>query len=467
MRTIAGILLLLLSIMPAGCGAARELPADGRTKQADQQARRKWGKGLDELQTLRLVAISAHNQDIQNEFEWAFSLHHAVEHGQKVTIEWRDVGGGGSAIESYLRNVYGRTDSSGIDLLWGGGDLSHRALAGEGLLEPLSVPEDVLENVPAEFGGVELYGPELRWFGSTLSGFGFIYNTGLLKRMDIAPPRRWEDLADPRFAGLIALADPTQSGSAAATYLMIVRSGKSWPDGWAKLLGVLANAKRFTDSAGAAANAPALGEAALATCIDFYGIIRVVEAPEELVYVSPPGQTVFTPDPIAILKNPPHRRLAQRFVEFVLSRRGQALWALKVGAPDGPVRNPLGRLPIRRDVYQAYAQDLLESTVNPYQAGQAMEMTGHRTAVSFSTLRLLVGAAAIDNLDGLRQVRQRLIATNFAPDRLEEFQRLPENVSTLEKMAQTGKDLKDPTRRERIVTDWERFFREKYRRVAR
>jgi len=205
----------------------------------------------------------------------------------------------------------------------------------------------------------------------------------------------------------------------------------------------------------------------VATCIDFYGIIRAVEAPEELVYLSPPGQTVFTPDPIAILKNPPHRQLAQRFVQFVLSRRGQAIWALRVGAPDGPVRNPLGRLPIRRDVYEAYAQDLLPSTVNPYHLGQAMEMTGHRTAVSFSTLRLLVGAAAVDNLEGLRRARRKLIATNFPADRLEEFRRLPENVSTLERMARTGQDLKDPTRREMIVTGWQRYFREKYERVAR
>ena len=43
-----------------------------------------------------------------------------------------------------------------------------------------------------------------------------------------------------------------------------------------------------------------------------------------LVYVSPTGQTAFSPDPIAILKNPPHPKLAQQFVDFMTSEQAQA-----------------------------------------------------------------------------------------------------------------------------------------------
>jgi len=455
-----------LSLGSAGCSSLQDLPRDERTGQADRQVRERWGKSLFELPTVKLVAISPHNEDIQREFEWAFCLHHAIEHGQRVTIEWRDVGGGSTSIEAYLLNVYRRAESADIDLIWGGGEFTFRRLADEGILQKLELSEDVFEQVPQSFGGVDMRDAQGRWIGSAVSGFGFIYNARLLDKSGIAPPRTWDDLADPRFADLIALADPNQSGSAAAAYLTIVQSAPSWPQGWAKLLGILANAKRFNDSAGAAANAPEVGEALVAACIDFFGLIRSAQAPDELVYISPRGQTPFTPDPIGILKNPPNPELARRFVQFVMSPKGQALWAVQTGRPDGPIRNSLGRQPIRRDVYEIYSQDLLASIVDPYEQGQALELREWNRQINFSVLRLLVGAAAIDNRDGLRKARNALGEKGFPHELMREFHHLPPNVATIEAMTLTAKELADPTSREIIMTDWQRFFREKYARIA-
>lgn len=451
----------------AGCFPTESLPANDRTAQADRQVRAKWGKGLSELPVATLVIISPHNDNIRREYEWAFSLQHAIEHGQTVRFDWRNVGGGGSTIVQYLRNVYGRTDSSGIDVLWGGGELNFTPLAREGIFQPLDLKPDVLQNIPPELGGVPLYDSELRWVGAAVSAFGFIYNAGLLERCGIEPPANWDDLGDPRFADLVALADPTQSGSAAAAYQMIARSGSDWPDGWSKLLRILSSAKRFTDNAGSAANSPALGEALVAACIDFYGTIRVAEAPDQLVYVSPRGQTTFSPDPIAILKNPPNPELAQRFVDFVMSPQGQALWALPVGHPHGPMLNHLGRQPVRRDVYQQYGPDMPAAIVNPYQVGQSMSLDEFRRKIDFGVLRQLVRVAAIDNTVGLRAARAKLIKTNYPPHLLAQFNRLPDNVATIEAIAQTKADLKDETKREIIITDWQEFFRNKYQRICR
>ena len=457
---------VLTLLLLAGCLPSESLPDDERTRQTDSRVQAKWGRSLQELPTLTLVVISPHNENIRNEYEWAFSLYHAVEYGQKVRFDWRDVGGGSSTIRTYLQNVYARADSAGIDVLWGGGELNFIPLAEAAVLQSVKLSPGVLANIPAQLGGVSLYDGQLRWVGAAVSSFGFIYNAGLLGRCGLEPPERWEDLGHSRFADLLALADPTQSGSAAAAYLMIARSGRDWPEGWAKLLRILSNAKIFTDSAGSAANAPALGEALLATCIDFYGAIRVAEAPDQLVYVSPPGQTTFSPDPIAILKNPPHPELAQRFVDFVLSSDGQALWALPVGAKDGPVRNPLARQPIRYDFYEKYAGRMLASIVNPYREGQSMEFEGFRTQIDYNVLRQLVRAAAIDNLSGLRAARARLLASGKDPKLMAEFVRLPDSVATLERMALTKDELDDETNRELIITDWQRFFGAKYRKIS-
>ena len=248
---------------------------------------------------------------------------------------------------------------------------------------------------------------------------------------------------------------------------MIAQTGRNWPDGWGRLLRILANAKRFANSAGTAANAPLAGESLAAACIDFYGLLRVAESAGKLVYVSPPGQTVFTPDPIAILKNPPDRELARRFVAFVLSRPGQALLALRVGAPDGPIRSPLGRLPIRKDVYKEYARDLLPGLVDPYVTGQAMALTADKERIDYNVLRLLVRTATVDNLAGLRGARDRLIATRDEPARLAEFLALPAEADSLAAMADTAKKLSDPKFADDLTSRWQAFFAEKYKRVSR
>ena len=43
--------------------------------------------------------------------------------------------------------------------------------------------------------------------------------------------------------------------------------------------------------------------------------------------------------------------VSKHFVEFLLSKEGQLLWAKKPGTPGGPVERALRRPPIRQDVY--------------------------------------------------------------------------------------------------------------------
>ncbi len=418
---------------------------------------------------VKLVLISPHSENIQQEFTAAFSEHHAAAYGSRVEIEWRDVGGGTSAIVQYLRNVYRRAETADIDILWGGGEEPFTALAEEGVFQPLALAADgpVLAAIPERFGGVRLRDEQLRWCGSAISGFGFLYNRQLLALRKLPIPRQWEDLGRPEMFGLVALADPTQSGSAAAAYEMIVQTEAEWPAGWAKLLKVLANANRFYDSAGDAANAPVLGEAMVATSIDFYGAVRVKGSPETLVYLSPSGQTAYSPDPIAILKNPPHGELAQRFVDFVLSPAGQALWAVRPGELGGPQRYDLGRQPIRTDVYELYAGRMSPWIANPYQAGHEMVVDLEMKMLRAEVLKLLVRCAAVDNLAGLKAARRQLVEAGEPAVLLAQFVALPAEVATREGLAEVAKRLSLPAEAERIGSAWQSFFRDKYRSIVK
>ena len=449
-----------------GCKKTVQAPDDPRAAAVNEQIAAGGGGSLDDLPVVKLVVISPHNKNITDEYEWAFSLYHAAEFAQRVDIEWRDVGGGSSTILTYLRNVYsGGAETCGIDIVWGGGEHNFIRMAGEEMLEKLALADDILANVPKTFGGVEMMDEGPHWIGSALSGFGFLYNKEMLAQLGVDPPTQWADLGADAMFGHVCLADPTQSGSAAASYEMIVQSADDWPAGWARLMGVLSNAGQFEDSAGASANAPGLGKSAVATCIDFYGINRVVEAPDVLIYISPAGGTAFTPDPIAILKGAPNEQLARRFVDFVLSAKGQALLALRVGEPDGPIRTLLGRQPIRRDVYTTYVGSFSPGVVNPYRAGNEMTLDMDVRAVRYEVLKYLISAAAVDNLSEMKAARRRLIESPD-PAKLAEFVSLPENVATVEGVRRVAGQLSDPTEAERIMTEWQRFFRDKYRRIA-
>ncbi|MBD3646810.1 MAG: extracellular solute-binding protein [Pseudomonadales bacterium] len=331
----------------------------------------------------------------------------------------------------------------------------------------MTIPPDALANITDTFGGLAMCDGERRWCGTAISGFGILYNRDLAQRLGLPEPTRWEDLGSPRYFDLVGLADPTQSGSAAAAYEMIVQSADDWPSGWAKLLNILGNAKKFYAGAGDAAEAVPSGEAVAATCIDFYGTNRMSKYPKTLVYLSPKGQTAFNPDPVAILKNPPNPELAQRFVDFLLSEQGQALWALPAGHPDGPDHATLGRQPIRRDVYEKFGDQFSSAIVNPYAVGQSLEVDTELWADSYGLLRNLVWAAAVRNVDQLKAAKKKLIETDFEPERLALFNALPENVATREAIEETDALLSDDVQRDRIVTDWITWFRDKYERVAR
>jgi ABC-type Fe3+ transport system substrate-binding protein len=460
-RLMAIVVLIAVLASLGGCGDGEEDSSareTARLERFDAEIRQRWEKGYDELPQETLVVISPNNNNIQQEFEKAFSLYYALEQGKRVEIEWREVGGGSNSILSYLRNVYSESDTAKIDVVWGGGDANFSRMAEEGILQKMKLPRGFTEEVPASFGGLAMYDPDGYWAGSAVSGFGILYNKTLLEQIGVTPPSTWDDLAAPRFRGRLALADPTKSGSALAAYEMIVQSAGSWQDGWAKLLPILGNAKRFYDGAGDAANA-VITEAPVATCIDFYGVMRVTKYPDDLAYISPRGQTAYSPDPIAILKNPPHPELAQAFVYFVLSQRGQALWALPVGAKHGPVQHALYRTPIRKDVYEEFGDQLLPSIKNPFTADNEMKVNTELKQDSFRPLERLVWAAAVTNLDKL-QAAKAAVDENSA--RRETFVQLPPNVDAQSKLPAIKQAMQDAAKADTIETNWQDYFRDKY-----
>lgn len=408
--------------------------------------------------TAELRIITPHNQDIRRAFELAFSDWHQQHYGQAVAITYLSPGGT-SDIVRYLDDVYGayrdaagellpeREVNVGIDVVWGGGDYTFERDF-KPILKPLSLPRGLLDEAFPEpdLAGVPLFDPDARdrrraprWVGVVLSSFGIIYAPDVYQLLGLPPPETWSDLARPELAGLLALADPTRSGSAAVVYMMVLQRAMAaaerrwlthhpsaagsnleadpgyraalaagWKQGMRVLVLMAANARYFTDSASRPCADVGDAESAAGIAIDFYARVYGEEIGDHRIrFRAPRGATAITPDPVGLLYGTlgERERVANRFVEFLLSREGQRLWHLDAGQSPYLPRS-LRRMPVRRDLY-ADRRGVAPGD-NPFELAQGFNMR-QRWMRQLGRLLPVWGAAWMDAKNQLDEAYRAIL----------------------------------------------------------
>ncbi|HEX4794986.1 MAG TPA: ABC transporter substrate-binding protein [Humisphaera sp.] len=481
----------------------------------------------------RLVIVTPHPDDIRREFARAFDRWHREKFGSGVSIDYR-VPGGSTDVRRLLEAVYqpfrdkttGRLAPDaqvGIDVVFGGGDFFFDSeLKPLGVLQPMHLPTQLLADAfpqPA-LAGVKLYdsskapdgSPAPMWVGSCLSSFGILYNPDIYRALGLPEPSEdhgWQDLTDPRLAGLLALADPSHSGSAAVAYEMVIQRAMAdaeadifarepsikalskadlsknaayqaaiaagWKRGMAQLLKIAANARYFTDSSPIVPLDVSRGDSAAGIGIDYYARVTAeMIGASRVRFIAPIGATAITPDPVAILHGVSGRRLelATHFIEYCLSQEGQRLWILKPGTPGGPEQRGLRRPPVRSDVYRD--QTNWTDDVNPFKTAAGFNQRGD-WMVLFTDTRPIWVAAWIDSRDALIDAYHQILKVTDPQKRqqlIDELADLPVEMSDvanlraqrLDIQKQNG-DLDEWRAREQI--EWAARFREHYARVAR
>lgn len=331
-----------------------------------------------------------------------------------------------SALEKEARAAFLASNvSCGIDLFFGGGPYDFIRQARMGQLVETRVFETHPEwftpdIIPSEYAGEGYYDPEHRWTGTVLSSYGMIYNQDVLTLREIEqPPQQWEDMRDPRLLGSIALTDPTKSGSIAKAFENVIQQQMQGeldktPDdearavraGWVRGLQLLqlaaANARYFTDSSQKPPIDVAAGNCAIGMCIDFYGrqqaeAVRRRGDSARVDYVSPPGGSVSSVDPIGILRGAPNHEVAELFIEFVMSMDGQKIWNFKPGVVGGPRHFALRRLPVRRDFYREEHKPFRSDPEDePYAAGEQLIYRAHWTGALFREMSFVIRVMGFD-----------------------------------------------------------------------
>jgi len=453
-----------------------------------------------------LIVVSPHNEAIRYEFARAFSEWHRERYGAAVKIEWLNVGGT-TEISRYLQSEFvaafrawwvkqgqpwpaggaaemlarksekqpelhrrfrevddAREFTSRIDLFFGGGEYDHTRAYQQGLIVspwPGSAgPQTLLSQIPYQMSGETWRTPYM--IGTALSTFGICYNLDRLRDLGVqSPPKRWIDLADPVYFGQVGVADPTKSGSIAKAFEMIIQQqmdkAGNVEDGWARGLRVVqligANARYFTDSASKVPIDVAAGDAAVGLAIDFYARFQAQVAGQgKMEFVTPLGGSSVSCDPIGLLRGAPNREVAVRFIEFVISLEGQRLWFAEPGTPGGPVKYPLCRIPIRRDVAATLAE-------NPYEVAQTFHYRPEWTGGHFNVQRDLIRAMCLDSADELKAAWRAIIAGGgpaLQPAAMELMQRLPVTWGTAREVTRQQDRLT-------YLREWTEFFRANYR----
>lgn len=410
----------------------------------------------------------------------------------------------GEGPEAEARRLFLESDVGiGIDLFFGGGTYDFEIQAAAGRLINAEMQERhplwfTDESIPQQVSGEPYWDPEGRWVGVCLSAFGICYNKDVLERLGVAQaPTGWNDLGEPVYYRQVAMADPTKSGSIAKAFEMLLQQQmqerlaslkaetglesaelveQAVEEGWLKGMQLIqrigANARYFTDAAGKVPLDVSLGDAAIGMCIDFYGRYQseAVARPDgtsRLQYFTPVGGSSTGVDPIGLLRGGANPELAIDFMEFVLSVEGQKLWNFEVGAPGGPIRYALRRLPVRKELYEPqYLPYMTDPDVDPY--GHADQFIYHEswTAPLFQPMGFIIRVMCLDTHHELRRAWRALIDAGFPEKATNEFFNL-ERVNYKEASGPIRAAVRDPDRlvEVRLASELGAYFRDKYQKV--
>ncbi|MGB1258677.1 MAG: ABC transporter substrate-binding protein [Akkermansiaceae bacterium] len=429
---------VLVALALVACVAApllmSEKPGEGGSVSAEKAQR-------------RISIITPHNETIRREFGEAFQEWWKEKTGEDVYVNWLTPGGT-SEIRMILSSKFSAAreigkEGVGIDVFFGGGDYEFSVQAKAGNLAKLEVfdkhPEWFNDKaIPQSFTGETYYDEERRWVGVCLSRFGICYNVDALKRRGLEPPTQWTDLADPKYFGGIALADPSKSGSVARAFEMLIQqqmheteaAAKRLPGetpeqftarvrtaGWDKGLHLIqkiaANARYFTDSSTKIPHDVAQGNAVAGMCVDFYGrtyeeMLKQDDGSSRMHWISPTGGTSMSVDPVAVMKGAPDPEIAQAFCEFLLTKKGQLLWSSKPGTPNGTKYRALRRMPVRRDLYTEENIQHFADATNPYEETGGFVYRRELTGKGFTAMRFVIRVMCLDAHDEIKEAWREL-----------------------------------------------------------
>lgn len=411
----------------------------------------------------RVIVISPHIESIRSEFGRAFAAWHDARFGQPARVEWRDLGGTSDALRFVQSEFATKPEGIGIDCFFGGGPEPYLLLTDKHLTLPCPLPADVLQGIPQQANGMEVYDAQFHWYGAALSSFGILQSTRVQRLVGLPPVSRWKDLALPQLYGWVGAGDPRNSGTMNNMYEAFLQA-YGWETGWNLLGQIAGNVSKFDRLSSSTAKEVTLGETAYAFAIDFYAFSQIAVAGRtNMVFVLPEDFTAVSPDGIALLRGAPNPVTAARFLEFVLGEPGQKLWFLPRGHPEGARHASIERMSVRPDFYPRF-REISNIQFSPFTLKQPFAYNAKLARARRDVVAALFGALFVDTHAELRAAWRAVILRGLPPSDLAAIGRVPLRASEALELA--AGPWKDAAFRNQRKIDWQTWAQRHYRALA-
>src|SRR5688572_3973394 len=193
------------------------------------------------IEAATVIVITPHVDAIRHEFGQGFARWHSQKFYERADVEWRVLGGTSDALRFVLSEFSRKPDGIGLDIFFGGGQEPFLVLADKKLSLTYKPAPEILDGIPQQVSGMDVYDANHTWYGAALSSFGILQNTRVQRRLGLPLVTRWEELTNPQLYNWVGAGDPRNSGTMNVMFEAFLQY-YGWDKGWQVLTEIAGNA---------------------------------------------------------------------------------------------------------------------------------------------------------------------------------------------------------------------------------
>ncbi len=244
-----------------------------------------------------------------------FKKYYKKTYGKDVDITFVRPGGWPVCLDK-VRAWGGKPDA---DIFLGAGAPAHEVLKKEGMAVPYR-PKD-WDKVPAKWGGMKVKDEGDYWTCFAPWIVTNLYNSKVLKKLRLPPPKTWKDLLNPIYRGNIVHTLPYASGTMHET-IEILLQGFGEKEAWTYLRLLAAQLARFSTGSTDTTHITSRGEVPIGIAQPQMNAM-VARRDGYPVRDLLPDKTILIPEAVALLKGAPNEATGKIFLDWLFSMDGQ------------------------------------------------------------------------------------------------------------------------------------------------